>query len=91
SDGGLSGKTASLKHYYKGGNEQGVLRLDFGFFREIALKAQMAGFKIATHAIGDRAIDLVLQVYQSIAGRIAGKHNTGLSTSDSLNCRTSHV
>ncbi|MFM8488137.1 MAG: amidohydrolase [Bacteroidota bacterium] len=68
SDGGLSGKTASLKHHYNGGNEQGVLRLDFGFFREIALKAQMAGFKIATHAIGDRAIDLVLQVYESIAG-----------------------
>ncbi len=68
SDGGLSGKTASLKHCYKGGKDQGVLRLDFTFFRNIALKAQTAGFKIATHAIGDRAIDLVLQVYESIAG-----------------------
>lgn len=71
SDGGLSGRTAALKHYYRGGTEQGVLRLDYEFFREIALKAQEAGFKIATHAIGDRAIDLVLKVYESIAGENA--------------------
>lgn len=71
SDGGLSGKTAALKHFYKNSSGQGVLRLEFDFFREIALKAQDAGFKIATHAIGDRAIELVLNVYESIAGENA--------------------
>lgn len=71
SDGGLSGRTAALKHYYKDSTEQGVIRLDFDFFREIASSAQEAGFKIATHAIGDRAIDLVLKVYESIAGENA--------------------
>jgi predicted amidohydrolase YtcJ len=60
-----------LKHYYKDSTEQGVIRLDFDFFREIASSAQEAGFKIATHAIGDRAIDLVLKVYESIAGENA--------------------
>lgn len=67
SDGGLSGKTAALKHFYKNSTEQGVLRLEFDFFKDLALKAQNAGFKIATHAIGDKAIGLVLDVYEAIA------------------------
>lgn len=67
SDGGLSGKTAALKHFYKNSTEQGVLRLEFDFFKKLAAEAQKAGFKIATHAIGDQAIDLVLDVYEAIA------------------------
>ncbi len=66
-DGGLSGKTAALKKPYKNTQEHGVLRLNFDFFMPLAEKAQAAGFKIATHAIGDRAIDEVLKVYQFIA------------------------
>lgn len=66
-DGGLSGKTAALKKPYKNTNEHGVLRLNFDFFMPLAAKAQAAGFKIATHAIGDKAIDEVLKVYQFIA------------------------
>jgi predicted amidohydrolase YtcJ len=67
SDGGLSGKTAAIKHFYKNSNEQGVLRLDYDFFKKTALEAQKAGFQIATHAIGDAAIDLVLKVYEDIS------------------------
>ena len=67
SDGGLSSKTAALKHHYKNSREKGVLRLEFDSFKTIAAKAQAAGFRIATHAIGDQAIELVLQVYESIA------------------------
>jgi predicted amidohydrolase YtcJ len=70
-DGGLSGKTAALKKSYKNTSEHGVLRLDFDFFMPLAAKAQAAGFKIATHAIGDKAIDEVLKVYKFIA-----KNNT---------------
>ncbi len=66
SDGGLSGKTAALKRPYLGGNERGVLRLECDFFQNLALKAQEAGFKIATHAIGDAAIELCLEVYQRL-------------------------
>jgi predicted amidohydrolase YtcJ len=66
-DGGLSGKTAALKKPYKNTNEHGVLRLNFDFFMPLAAKAQAAGFKIATHAIGDTAIDEVLKVYKFIA------------------------
>jgi predicted amidohydrolase YtcJ len=70
-DGGLSGKTAALKKPYKNTQEHGVLRLNFDFFMPLAEKAQAAGFKIATHAIGDKAIDEVLKVYKFIA-----KNNT---------------
>jgi predicted amidohydrolase YtcJ len=66
-DGGLSGKTAALKKPYKNTSEHGVLRLNADFFTPLAQKAQAAGFRIATHAIGDRAIDEVLKVYKSIA------------------------
>jgi predicted amidohydrolase YtcJ len=66
-DGGLSGKTAALKKPYKNTNEHGVLRLNADFFAPLAEKAQAAGFKIATHAIGDKAIDEVLKVYKLIA------------------------
>jgi predicted amidohydrolase YtcJ len=67
SDGGLSGKTAAIKHFYKNTKEQGVLRLEYDFFKKAALEAQNAGFMIATHAIGDAAIDLVLDVYENIS------------------------
>lgn len=66
-DGGLSGKTAALKGFYKNSTERGVLRLDYDFFKPLAEKVQAAGFKIATHAIGDEAIDSVLKVYKDIA------------------------
>ena len=66
-DGGLSGKTAALKGFYKNTKEQGVLRLEYAFFKDLAAKAQGKGFKIATHAIGDAAIDMVLKVYKDIS------------------------
>jgi len=67
-DGGLSGMTAAMKRPYKNSAEHGVLRLDRNFFKSLALEAQQAGFKIATHAIGDEAMDLVLDVYEKILG-----------------------
>jgi predicted amidohydrolase YtcJ len=67
SDGGLSGQTAALKHFYKNQpGASGVLRLGFDFFKKCAAEAQSAGFRIATHAIGDRAIERVLDVYEAI-------------------------
>jgi predicted amidohydrolase YtcJ len=66
-DGGLSGKTAAMLRPYKNDNTHGVLRLDTNTFHELAASSQAAGFKIATHAIGDAAIKMVLDVYTSIA------------------------
>ncbi|MEO6167702.1 MAG: amidohydrolase [Chitinophagales bacterium] len=69
SDGGLSGKTAAMKHPYRISNDHGVLRLTKDFFKQLALEAQENNFRIATHAIGDAAIDMVLEVYQEISSR----------------------
>ncbi len=73
-DGGLSGKTAALKNPYKNENTFGVLRLQKDVFMQLAMESQEAGFKIATHAIGDAAIDMVLDVYE----KISSNHNNNL-------------
>lgn len=65
-DGGLSGQTAALHHPYKNSTARGTLRLEYDFFLECARLAQKAGFRIATHAIGDAAIDRVLDVYEAL-------------------------
>lgn len=66
SDGGLSGMTAAMNKPYKNSTSTGVLRLTEDFFYPIAEEAANAGFGIATHAIGDKAIDVVLNVYEKI-------------------------
>ena len=65
-DGGLSGQTAALSRKYKNADSTGILRLDKQVFFEAAKKAQKKGFQIATHAIGDVAIELVLDVYKEL-------------------------
>lgn len=65
-DGGLSGATAAMNRPYKNTTSTGVLRLTEGFFYPIAKDAADHGFGIATHAIGDKAIDIVLNVYEKI-------------------------
>jgi predicted amidohydrolase YtcJ len=65
-DGGLSGMTAAMHKPYKNSTSTGVLRLTEPFFYPLAAEAAAKGFGIATHAIGDKAIDVVLNVYEKI-------------------------
>ncbi len=65
-DGGLSGKTAALRRTYNDGISKGIMRLSAESFYLWAAEAQEKGFRIATHAIGDEAIDLVLDVYEKL-------------------------
>lgn len=65
-DGGLSGMTAAMNKPYKNSGSTGVLRLTEDFFYPLALEAAKNGFGIGTHAIGDKAIDIVLNVYEKI-------------------------
>jgi predicted amidohydrolase YtcJ len=88
-DGGLSGQTAATSRIYKNSKSKGVLRLEKEKFFKLALEAQKKGFQIATHAIGDRAIDLVLEVYQELykANPEAPKHrieHLGLATDEQM-------
>lgn len=65
-DGGLSGMTAAMNKPYKDSTSTGVLRLTEPFFYPLAKEAASKGFGIATHAIGDKAIEVVLNVYEKI-------------------------
>lgn len=65
-DGGLSSMTSAMNKPYKNSTYTGVLRLTEEFFYPIAKQAADNGFGIATHAIGDRAIDVVLNVYKQL-------------------------
>jgi predicted amidohydrolase YtcJ len=66
-DGGLSSATAAMNVPYKNtDNYTGVLRLEHNKFFETAKEAVMAGFSVATHAIGHQAVDLTLAVYKEL-------------------------
>jgi predicted amidohydrolase YtcJ len=85
-DGGLSGATAALSVPYRHADTRGVLRMDEAEFLSLARGAHEAGWRIATHAIGDVAIDQVLRVYESV-GRGPVRHRIehfGLPTADQL-------
>lgn len=65
-DGGLSGATAALRSPYRVGPSRGLLRLEEEELFALAKEAKLAGLHVATHAIGDRAIDTVLSVYEKL-------------------------
>ncbi|MFN3265721.1 MAG: amidohydrolase [Deinococcales bacterium] len=67
-DGGLSGATAALSQPYRNTDfpSRGVLRFEIEELFELALEAHTNGFRIGTHAIGDRALDQILGVYERL-------------------------
>ncbi|GAA0931745.1 amidohydrolase [Nonomuraea longicatena] len=64
SDGSLIGRTAAMCCDYAGepGN-RGFFQDEERALREFILRAHRSGWQVATHAIGDRAVDLVLDAY----------------------------
>ena len=66
SDGGLSGGTAALKRTYRNSTEKGILRLQKDQYLSLCRAAQTRGLGIATHAIGDAAIEMVIEIYKQL-------------------------
>lgn len=64
-DGALSGGTAALNFGYSDGRT-GILRLDEPTFYELAKPLHRAGLRIGVHAIGDRAIECALGVFDCL-------------------------
>ncbi|WP_157244522.1 amidohydrolase [Nonomuraea typhae] len=64
SDGSLIGRTAAMCCDYAGepGN-RGFLQEEAGTLRAFILRAHEAGWQVAAHAIGDHAVDVVLDAY----------------------------
>ena len=62
-DGGLSGATAAMSREDKGSRGHGILRISDDRLHELVRIARAAGFSTGIHAIGDRAISQVLDIY----------------------------
>lgn len=71
-DGGLSGATAAISQPYKVTGTQGVLRFETEELLDLMWEAHDAGFRIATHAIGDVALDQVIGIYEELYRRKPG-------------------
>jgi len=73
-DGSISGRTAALNQPYEGSDQSGFLCEDMESLANRMEKAHRAGFQISVHAIGDRAIDTVLSIYETIISRYPRPH-----------------
>jgi hypothetical protein len=73
-DGGLSGATAALSVNYRHASHKGVLRFERGELAALCQETHDAGWRIATHAIGDVAIDQMLDIYEGL-----GPHPRGFA------------
>lgn len=87
-DGGLSGATAALSRNYRNRDDSGILRIGAERFLSLAREVRSRGFSIGTHAIGDRAIDLVLGAYAALEKEFGPVRNRiehfGLPTDEAL-------
>jgi predicted amidohydrolase YtcJ len=64
SDGALTAHTAAMCEPYEGMDTSGILYEDPEALHETIRAAHLAGWQVATHAIGDRAIETVLDGYE---------------------------
>ena len=64
-DGSIGAKTAALREpYVDDPSNKGMLLIDVEELKELMKKGERIGLQFAIHAIGDRAIDAVLEVYK---------------------------
>lgn len=69
SDGALGSHTCHMREPFRGDDgNTGIAVTPADELRRLARLAAGAGIAVATHAIGDRAVETVLDVYESIAG-----------------------
>ncbi|MFB6123489.1 MAG: amidohydrolase [Haloferacaceae archaeon] len=84
-DGSIGGRTAKLSAPYDDGDGAGEWVVPPAEFRDVLAAAEDAGFQVAAHAIGDVAIDAVLDAYASSNRR--GRHRVEhleLATDDAI-------
>ncbi len=64
-DGSIGARTAALKRPYPGTDNYGILNYTRRELQAIVRKAEDRGYQVLVHAIGDRSIEQVLDVYES--------------------------
>jgi len=66
-DGSLGARTAALRNPYSDDPKtRGIITLPREKLRDIILKAHNCGLQIAVHAIGDMAVEMVLNVFKEV-------------------------
>lgn len=65
-DGSLGGRTAAMEEAYLDTPSRGVSIYSQKQLNDLTLEAHKAGFQIAIHGIGDRAINMILNSYENI-------------------------
>ncbi|GAA2251118.1 amidohydrolase [Streptomyces amakusaensis] len=89
-DGGMMARTAALSRPYEGTDDAGRLQRTARPLRDIIVEGHLAGWQLAVHAIGDRAVDLALDALeraQRIRPRPDARHrieHAGLVRPDQL-------
>lgn len=63
-DGGMMARTAALTRPYYASDNLGQLQDDPGLLTEVVVDGHKAGWQLAIHAIGDRAVDLALDALE---------------------------
>lgn len=71
-DGGLSGGTAALSMPYRHADDCGLMRVSGEELLELAREAHAVGLRVGAHAIGDRAIDEILNCYAAMLSERPG-------------------
>src|SRR5262249_59543728 len=71
---GMSGERAAMSVTYTHADEKDVLSFERDELEALCRESHDAGWRIATHAIGDVAIDQMLDIYESL-----GPHPRGLT------------
>ena len=67
SDGSLIGHTAAMfEPFANSPGNAGFLQDDVESLRDMILGAHLAGWQVATHAIGDRAVSTVIDIYSEV-------------------------
>jgi len=63
-DGSIGARNAALREPYRGGDGRGKLNYTLEGLAQLVQRAHENGWQVMVHAIGDRAISLVLEAYQ---------------------------
>ena len=72
-DGSLGARSAALlEDYSDDPGNRGIIVTDPGVLYDRVLACHRSGFQVATHAIGDRANRIVLDVYEKVLGEESG-------------------
>ncbi|MFD9903303.1 amidohydrolase [Streptomyces sp. NPDC059063] len=64
-DGGMMARTAALTEPYVGSDAAGQLQTDRQSLKETIVEGHRAGWQLAVHAIGDRAVDVALDALET--------------------------